>query len=253
MKKFGLTGYPLSHSFSVSYFSSRFENEHLDQLYSYQLFELKDISSLPALLKNERELIGLNVTIPHKVSVMNLLNELDESAIEAQAVNTICIFRDPDGNVLKTKGYNTDLTGFRESLLNLIGESRPEALLLGTGGASKAVSAVLRQLGIEFIQVSRFTGANTITYKDINEKIITEYPLVINTTSLGMYPEVMSKPILPYSRIGKNNILFDLVYNPPVSAFLNEGLKVGATIKNGYEMLTIQAEASWKIWQKELL
>ncbi len=243
MRQFGLIGYPLSHSFSPTYFKAKFEQENItDALYS--LYELQSIDELTSLLKSNSQLNGLNVTIPYKTSVIPFLDELDGTAKSVGAVNTIQITNG------KLTGYNTDVIGFKISLLNFIGEARPNALVLGTGGSSKAVTHVLNELNISYQQVSRTKQDNIICYDDLNEDIIAKYQLIINCTPLGKSPNVNIKPSLPYSALSAKHFLFDLNYNPELTAFLETGKQQGANIKNGYEMLTLQADAAWEIWNQ---
>jgi len=245
MKKYGLIGYPLSHSFSKKYFSEKFIKEAFDDSLVYENFELADLSELPDLINSHPNLIGLNVTIPYKEKVMSFLNEIDEVAMEIGAVNTIKITRDANGVFLK--GYNTDCIGFDTSLTTLLQPHHTGALILGTGGASKAVAYVLRNKNIPCRFVSRNPGSEDLSYSSLNSELLKQYPVIINTTPLGTYPD-LSRPPLPYNLLGPHNLLFDLVYNPPVTEFMNKGMEVGATVYNGYDMLVAQAEASWMIW-----
>lgn len=241
MLQFGLIGYPLSHSFSPTYFKAKFEQEYITNAI-YSLYELKAIDELPALLKSNPALKGLNVTIPYKTSVISFLDDLDATAKNVGAVNTISI---KNG---KLTGYNTDVIGFKISLLNFIKDARPFALVLGTGGSSKAVTYVLNELNISYQQVSRSNQNNLLCYNDLNAGIIETYKLIINCTPLGKSPNIDSKPSLPYSTLSVKHFLFDLNYNPAQTAFLEAGKQQGACIKNGYEMLTLQADAAWEIW-----
>lgn len=238
---YGLIGYPLTHSFSPAYFARKFEAEKIDA--SYEKFELKAISEFPALLSAHNDLKGLNVTIPYKQSVIPYLDELDDAAAEIGAVNCIYI-RDK-----RLKGYNTDVIGFERSLLPLLKPMHRKALVLGTGGSSLAVKYVLRKLGISFLSVSRKQNDNTTTYKALNDSIVAEHLLVINTTPLGMFPHVGTCPDLPYTSLTKDHLLYDLIYNPLETKFLSLGKAQGTTVKNGLEMLHLQAAASWDIWK----
>ena len=241
MRKFGLIGYPLSHSFSPTYFKAKFEQENItDAIYS--LYELKAIEEFPSWLKSNSLLHGLNVTIPYKTSVIPFLEELDTTAKGVGAVNTISI---QNGKLI---GYNTDVIGFKISLLNFIGDERPDALVLGTGGSSKAVAYVLNELNISYQQISRTKRSSFLCYDDLNDDVIKKHQLIINCTPLGKSPNVESKPLLPYPALSKKHFLFDLNYNPAQTAFLEAGKQHGASSKNGYEMLTLQADASWEIW-----
>jgi shikimate dehydrogenase len=245
MNLYALIGYPLTHSFSKKYFSDKFIKEGLSD-YSYELFEIKEASELPALIEKNPALKGLNVTIPHKEAVIPLLNELDSSAKEVGAVNVIRITADG-----YTIGYNSDYYGFKLSLLELIGDKRPSTLVLGTGGAAKAVKAALHNLGIHHLTVSRNREKADLSYADLDKEILDEYTLIINTTPLGTYPAVDTCPNIPYEYLSSKHILFDLVYNPAITLFLQKGLDAGAQIKNGLQMLHLQAEKAWEIWQQK--
>lgn len=240
-KQFGLIGYPLTHSFSPSYFNAKFKKEDIDALYS--AFPLETVQDFCDLIK-DNNFSGLNVTIPFKETIIPFLDEIDERASVIGAVNTIT-FRNG-----KTKGYNTDYIGFEKSLLQLIVDPKniTKALILGTGGAAKAVKYTLELLGIPYMMVSRDQG--DVTYEGISEEIFTKANLIINTTPLGMTPHIGSKPKLPYQWLNKKYFLYDLVYNPEKTIFLSEGLKKGCKIKNGYDMLILQAEQAWLIWNQ---
>ncbi len=248
MKKYGLTGFPLTHSFSKRYFTEKFETEKIDS--TYDNFEIDNISKFPEIIKNNPELIGLNVTIPYKEQVIPFLDELNDSAREIAAVNTVKIIRSDSGIILK--GFNTDTFGFETSLKPLLKEQHKKALILGTGGASKALKYVLKKLGVEFISASiEELKENEIRYNDIDEKIMSERLLIINATPLGTYPKTDTFPNIPYQFITEKHLLFDLVYNPEVTQFMTKGLQNGATVKNGYEMLLNQAIKSYEIWNEE--
>lgn len=248
MKKYGLIGFPLTHSFSKKFFTEKFETEKIDS--TYDNFEIDNISKFPEIIKNNPELIGLNVTIPYKEQVIPFLNELSDSAKEIGAVNTVKITRTASGIILK--GFNTDTFGFATSLKPLLKDHHKKALILGTGGASKALKYVLKKLGIEFISASiEELKENEIGYEEIDEKMITERLLIINATPLGTYPKVDTFPNIPYQFITEKHLLFDLVYNPEVTQFMAKGLQKGATVKNGYEMLLNQALKSYEIWNTE--
>lgn len=247
MKKYGLIGFPLTHSFSKRYFTEKFETEKIDS--TYENFEIDNISKFPGIINNNPELIGMNVTIPYKEQVIPFLNELNDAAKEIGAVNTVKIKRTDSGIFLK--GFNTDTYGFETSLKPLLKEHHKKALILGTGGASKALKYVLNKLGIEYISASiEELKENEIRYEEIDEKMIDERLLIINATPLGTYPKVDAYPNIPYEFITDKHLLFDLVYNPEVTVFLNNGLKKGAAIKNGYEMLLLQAIKSYEIWNE---
>lgn len=241
MRTFGLIGYPLVHSFSARHFAQKFAAEGIEEC-EYRLFEIENIEQLPGLLERTPGLCGFNVTIPYKQQVIPYLDSLSDGAAAIGAVNCVKV----EGGRLR--GYNTDALGFRNSLLELLGGERPAALVLGTGGASKAVCYVLRTLGMEYDLVSRRTGAGNITYADIDEKVMNSHKLIVNTTPLGTYPATESCPELPYAMIGPGHRLFDLVYNPPLTEFLRRGREQGARIMNGARMLFDQAEESWRIW-----
>jgi shikimate dehydrogenase len=243
MRLFGLIGYPLSHSFSRKYFTEKFEKEEITGC-SYELFPLKTIEGLRPLLEKNPELEGINVTIPYKKQV---LPYLDESHIPEGLAACNCI------NILNGKivGYNTDVTGFEKSFVPLLKTCHQRALVLGNGGATAAVVFVLKKLGIDFEIVSRERhGDSKFTYADINKKIISDSLLIINTTPLGMHPDTKSCPAIPYSYLTERHLLYDLVYNPSKTLFLQKGEERGATIKNGEEMLVLQAEESWRIWNE---
>ena len=239
---FGLIGFPLTHSYSPKYFNEKFYREGINA--DYRAFELTDILEFPSLLKDHPELKGLNVTIPYKQQVIPFLDGLSDAAMQINAVNCIDI---RDGKLI---GYNTDVVGFEKSLHPLLQPSHKKALILGTGGASKAVQYVLSKLNIEFLLVSRSKRQGTITYHDLDEEMIRENLLIINTTPLGMSPNTDSCPDIPYDAISKDHLLYDLIYNPEYTEFLNKGKAKGATIKSGEEMWHLQAEASWEIWNK---
>lgn len=247
MRHFGLIGYPLGHSFSATFFNSKFKEEGIDA--RYHNFPLEKISDFPSLLEQEPDLIGLNVTVPHKQEIIPYLDELSPTASQIQAVNTISIIR--KGNNLSLAGDNTDVAGFRSSLEKHLEPHHRSALVLGTGGSSKAIRQVLGQLGISFIQVSRTAGEDRISYEDVDEAMLGRASLIINTTPLGMHPHVDTFPPIPYKALGPSHLLFDLVYNPAKTSFLAKGETRGAMCVNGYEMLINQALASWKIWNNK--
>jgi shikimate dehydrogenase len=241
MRKFGLIGYPLGHSFSKKYFEAKFEKEGIKDCL-YDLYEIEDITLFPKIVKENPELIGMNVTIPYKEKVIPYLDQLDPACQKIGAVNTIQFLNG------KTIGHNTDVIGFEKSLLPLLKNHHQNALILGTGGAAKAVQFVLEKLNISFKYVSRKKAKEHLLYTDLNEEIIEKYTLIINTTPLGMFPKIDNLPNLPYQFISKKHLVYDLIYNPLETAFLQKAKAQGATIKNGLEMLQIQAEESWKIW-----
>ncbi len=245
MKKlYGLIGFPLSHSFSGKYFDDKFKREGITDC-EYRLFEIESIEKVRELFDRE-ELRGFNVTIPYKHEIIPFLDELDHSAEKVGAVNVVKIFSDG-----RRKGYNSDYYGFRTSLENWLPSEREwQALVLGTGGAARAVWAVLDDLSIPFLKVSRHKAKGDITYEDLikNHEIFKAYSLIINTTPLGMSPHTESRPQLPYDQLNADCYLFDLIYNPSITVFMTEGSKRGAKVKNGLEMLELQAEKSWEIW-----
>jgi len=245
MKRYGLLGYPLTHSFSKRYFTEKFEKENINS--TYQNFEIDTIKKFPEVLKANPQVVGFNVTIPYKEQIIPYLNDLNDSAREIKAVNTIKVSKKKDGIYLK--GFNTDTYGFEKSLKPLLKKHHKKALILGTGGASKALKYVLSKLGIEFISASiEELKENEIRYENIDEQIMADHLLIINATPLGTYPKVDSFPNIPYELITGNHLLFDLVYNPEISRFLEKGKNQGATIKNGYGMLLLQAKRSYEIW-----
>lgn len=241
--KYGLIGYPLSHSFSKKYFTEKFERDSITGRV-YELFPIEKITDLPLLLKEETDLQGLNVTIPYKEQVIPFLNEQSDVVKEIQACNCIAI---QDGKLI---GYNTDVLGFEKTLERKLLSSHQRALVLGTGGAAKAVNYVLKKKGIEYTEVSRNASGITITYDEIDQEILATHTLIINTTPLGMYPNVEEAPNIPYDLLTPQHYLYDLVYNPAKTKFLLEGERRGALIENGADMLVIQAEASWDIWNQ---
>lgn len=241
MRSFGLIGYPLTHSFSKKYFTAKFERAGIKD-HVYALYPLEQIQELDAVLASVPTLVGLNVTIPYKEQVVDFLDVLSPVVADIGACNCIHI---KGGQLI---GYNTDVIGFSKSLTPQLQPHHSKALVLGTGGAAKAVQATLRDIGIEYVQVSRRASANAISYADIDRSVIESHKLIINTTPLGMHPHTDGLPSIPYQFLDASNYLFDLVYNPVETRFLAEGMLRGATTKNGEDMLVIQAEASWDIW-----
>ncbi len=249
-KVFGLIGFPLSHSFSKSHFNNKFRNEHIPDS-RYQNFPLPNISQFQELISGQPSLAGLNVTMPYKEAVIPFLDELDPVAREVGAVNTITIKRG-DGTI-HLKGFNTDITGFEQALDLSAHNGYRNALVLGSGGASKAVVYVLKKLCDRVLIASRKkSGPEIISYSRIDESVLSEYHLIVNTTPLGTWPDVDTFPPIPFEFINENHYLFDLVYNPEVSKFLLLGQDRGARIRNGERMLYEQAEASWRIWNRPL-
>ncbi|MCU4165837.1 shikimate dehydrogenase family protein [Carboxylicivirga caseinilyticus] len=245
MKTFGLIGYPLAQSFSYKYFTSKFKNENIDA--RFLNFEIPTIEEFPSLIDHHPYIAGLSVTIPYKEKVIQYLNELDVTAEKVGAVNSIKItWKDKKPYF---KGYNTDLIGFKNSILPFIKDHHKKALVLGTGGAAKAVAHALEMLGLEYKYVSRKEDTdNLINYSSLTPDILDEYKVIVNSTPVGMYPNIDECPDIDYNCIGKNHLLFDLTYNPENTKFMQMGAKNGAATKNGLEMLHLQAEASWAIW-----
>jgi shikimate dehydrogenase len=245
MKQYGLVGYPLSHSFSKKFFTEFFSTGSIDA--EYLNFELENITQLPAKLLAHPNLVGFNITIPYKEAILPYLDGCDANAAAIRAVNTVKI--DRTGGKIKLTGFNTDLIGFRDSILPLLKPYHRKALVLGTGGASKAIVAVLNNLSIETILVSREAKiANSIAYSQLDKEMMDSHTIVVNTTPLGTYPKPEYFPEIPYQLLTDRHLLFDLVYNPAITQFLQKGADQGATIKNGLEMLELQAMAAWRIW-----
>lgn len=249
MKLYGLIGKSLVHSFSQKYFNEKFEKEKIENTY-YHLYPLNNIDEFNQLITDYSEVSGLNVTIPYKTSVIPFLDYIDDAAKEIGAVNTIRF--DRENSRLKLHGYNTDYLGFWESIEPLLKNYPKKALILGTGGSSKAVSYALKQANIDHLFVSRNPEyENTISYQSLNKGILDQYQIIINTTPLGMYPNVEQFPDIPYQFLSPKHILYDLIYNPEHTQFLKFGKAQGSILKNGLEMLKIQADYSWKIWNNK--
>jgi len=244
-KIYGLVGRNISYSFSVGYFTEKFTKAGLKN-YTYTNFDIPTIKQLPDVIRHTNGLKGLNVTIPYKEEVLPLLDSLSKNAKLIGAVNTIDISKKG-----KTKGYNTDHYGFKKALKPLLKEHHTKALILGTGGASKAVAFALRKLKIEYDFVSRTATDVIYAYEDLNINVFRDYQVIINTTPLGTFPNMNECPPLDYTLFTKNHIAFDLVYNPEETKFLRLAKENGATIKNGYKMLVHQAEKAWEIWNKK--
>ncbi len=247
MQKYGLIGYPLGHSFSKSYFNQKFEAEKIGA--TYVNFEISNIKYLKNVLKENPDLNGLNVTIPYKEQVIPYLDEIDEDAHLIGAVNVIKFTKGLFGKT-KLKGYNSDIIGFKRSIDPLLNKTHRKALILGTGGASKAVLQGLKQLGVGATLVSRKPKEFCITYEEITPQIMQQYTVIVNTTPLGMFPNVDACPNIPYDLLTPDHLLYDLLYNPDETLFMKKGKEHGATVKNGLEMLLLQAFAAWEIWQK---
>lgn len=242
---YGLIGYPLTHSFSKVFFNEKFEAENIPA--EYRNFEIADISQFREIILNYPALRGLNVTLPYKKAVIPFLDELDETARAVGAVNVIRFIREKGKLILK--GYNSDVTGFSESITPLLNDERKHALILGTGGASKAVEYALRKLGVTSEFVSRTPSGGQLGYGDLNAEVMARYKVIVNTTPLGMYPRVDACPDIPYELLTPSHLLYDLLYNPDETVFMKKGRRYGATVKNGLEMLLLQAFVAWDIWQ----
>ena len=241
MKWYGLLGKTLKHSFSKAYFANKFSLEHIDDC-RYENFELASINELPELLSSNPDIQGLNVTIPYKEEVLPFLAYKNEIVKEINACNCIKI---SEG---KLSGYNTDVIGFQQSLEKLLKSHHKSALILGTGGSAKAVRYALKTLGINYHNVSRTKTSSTITYEELDAEIMNSHQLVINTSPIGMYPNIQEAPAIPYQYVTPGHLLFDLTYNPEKTLFLKKGEEKGAAISNGSAMLILQAEESWRIW-----
>ena len=248
MDKYGLIGFPLGHSFSISYFNQRFQDEGIDAV--YENYEIPNIDALPEVLGSNPELKGLNVTIPYKEKVIPFL---DTIAPEARAIGAVNVIRVTHrGNKTELKGFNSDVIGFTKSIEPMLDKKwHQKALILGTGGASKAIDYGLRSLGLETVFVSRYERPNTIQYKTITPEIVKEYNVIVNCTPLGMYPKTEECPDLPYEAMDSHTILYDLIYNPDETLFMKRGAQYGANVKNGLEMLLLQAFASWEFWHEK--
>lgn len=245
-KLYGLLGYPLVHSFSQNYFNQKFESENIDA--EYINFEIPDVGMLMEVVAENENLNGLNVTIPYKEQVIPFLDEIDPAASEVGAVNVIKFIRGKDG--LRLKGYNSDIIGFTDSIKSLLMPHHQSALVLGTGGAAKAVSYSLRKLGLEVQLVSRRKSANTLVYEELTKNDLKTHKVIVNTTPLGMYPNVDTCPDIPYRYLTSQHLCYDLIYNPDETLFLKNSRLAGAQVKNGLEMLLLQAFASYSIWNQ---
>ena len=242
MKTFGLIGKNISYSFSRTYFTEKFKKENIDA--KYYNFDLEEINQFRDVIKEMPDLGGLNVTIPYKQEIITFLDDLAPEAREIGAVNTIQI----KGNRLI--GYNTDYIGFSESIKPLLKSHHNNALILGTGGASKAIAYALKKLGIEYKFVSRSSGKGKLGYDDLSEEVIKDHNIIINTTPVGTFPDVEEYPEFPVEYLTKNHLVYDLIYNPETTQLLALAKKQGATVKNGLKMLELQAESAWNIWNK---
>lgn len=243
--RFGLIGFPLSHSFSKRYFTEKFEEAGISDTHRYDLFEIENIDALPGIITETEGLRGLNVTIPHKLNVLPYLSEIDPAAARIGAVNVVKIEDDR-----RLKGYNSDYYGFRRSLEEFLAGNTPaNALVLGNGGAARAIRVALEDMGIPHKLVSRSAGDGLISYEEANT-LLQNHTLIINCTPLGTYPAVETAPPLDYDLLGTDHFLYDLVYNPEETLFMKKGKTQGAKTINGYQMLVYQAEKSWEIWNQ---
>lgn len=246
MPQLGLIGYPLSHSFSKKYFDEKFQKLNRTD-FSFSVFSMPNVTELPALIKQHPDLIGLSVTIPHKETVIPFLHEIDEEAKQIGAVNCLKV---KDG---KLKGYNTDVFGFKQSLRPFLDVNHTRALVFGTGGAAKAVAHVLKNLNIDVWFVTREKKEsipNSLTYSELTDGIVAACKLLVNTTPVGMHPNVNECPPLPYNAITPQHLAYDLTYNPAETLFLQKAKQQGALISNGYNMLCFQADKAWEIWNE---
>ena len=244
MEKYGLIGYPLGHSFSIGYFNEKFQNEGIDA--EYVNFEIPQINMLPEVIASNPDLVGLNVTIPYKEKVISYLDHVSPEARAIGAVNVIRIIHKGKNVILK--GYNSDVIGFTQSIEPRLETYHKKALILGTGGASKAINFGLKSLGLETVFVSRYERPGTIQYEKLTPEDIKEYNVIVNCTPCGMYPHTNKCPNLPYEAMDSHTLLYDLIYNPDETLFLYKGKQQGATVVNGLEMLLLQAFASWEFW-----
>ena len=245
MDKYGLIGYPLGHSFSISFHNQRFADEGINA--KYLNFEIPSIDDLPAVLGSNPELKGLNVTIPYKEKVIPFLDYVSPEARAIGAVNVIRVVH--EGKKISLRGYNSDVIGFTQSIEPMLEPYHKKALILGTGGASKAIAFGLKSLGLDSVFVSRYERPNTIQYERITPEVVKEYNVIVNCTPLGMFPKTEECPLLPYEALDERNILYDLIYNPDETLFMKKGAAQGAQVKNGLEMLLLQAFASWEFWE----
>lgn len=247
IRKFGLIGNPLSHSFSIEYFHQKFLSENITDCV-YENFQLKNLDNLRSLIYSDMSISGLNFTIPYKIEVLPYLDETDHSVKEVQAVNCVKIIR--TNNTLHLKGYNTDMPAFKGTLQPLLRHTNLKALVFGTGGAARAVCQALKELKIDYSQVSRREQTGLLRYTELDGRIIDSHKLIINATPVGMSPIENLCPPLPYEYLTSEHLLYDLIYNPEETLFLKKGTEAGSRIKNGLEMLQLQAELSWAIWHE---
>lgn len=242
MDKYGIIGYPLGHSFSRAFFTEKFQREHIDA--EYVNFEIASANMLPGIVQANPNLRGLNVTLPHKEAVIPMLNELSDEAKEIGAVNVI---RVRDGRL---KGFNSDIIGFVDSIRPILKPWHQHALVLGPGGASRAIRVGLQRLGIEWTYVSRTPAPGRLTYSELTPELMEHYQVIVNCSPVGMFPRVDACPDIPYQLLTGRHLLYDLVYNPQETLFLKRGAERGAAVKNGLEMLHLQALASWRFWNE---
>lgn len=242
---YGLIGFPLTHSFSMNYFNNMFESENIDA--EYVNFEIPEIGDLMEVISENPNLSGLNVTIPYKEQVIPYMSEMDSEAAQIGAVNVIKIIRDKNGDI-RLKGYNSDAMGFQNSIAPLINPKRNWALILGTGGASKAINRALINLGVEPVFVSRTPAEGQLSYSQLTPEVMESHRIIVNCTPLGMYPNVDRCPDIPYDLLTPDHLCYDLIYNPDVTTFMKKSRAYGAEVKNGLEMLLLQAFESWNIW-----
>ncbi len=247
MERYGLIGYPLAHSFSLGYFNEKFQNEGIDAV--YENFEIPQIEMLPEVIASHPDLCGLNVTIPYKEKVISYLDYVSSEARAIGAVNVIKVVHRGKETILK--GYNSDVIGFKQSIEPMLESFHKKALILGTGGASKAINYCLKSLGLETVFVSRYQRPGTIQYDKLTGDDVREYNVIVNCTPCGMYPHTNECPNLPYEAMDSHNLLYDLIYNPDETLFMHKGAKQGATVVNGLEMLLLQAFASWEFWHEK--
>lgn len=248
-RTYGLIGRVLGHSFSQNFFNQKFQSEKINA--QYRNFEILEIEDFPSVVATTPLLYGLNVTIPYKEQVIPYLDALDDDAAAIGAVNVIKVLRDDSGNISSLKGYNSDITGFTRSIQPLLKPWHKKALVLGTGGASKAVCLGLRKLGVEPQLVSRTAKPGRFTYADLSAEMMAEHTVIVNTTPLGMYPRVAECPDIPYDKLTERHLCYDLLYNPDTTLFMKKSAAYGAATKNGLEMLLLQAFASWEIWNRK--
>lgn len=250
MRKFGLIGYPLAHSFSQRYFTEKFARENITDC-NYENYPLMQIDQLPELIRNEPDLYGLNVTIPYKTAVLNYINKKESIIDQIGAVNVLKIYRSESSFILS--GFNSDVTGIRDSVIPYLNDRIKNVLILGTGGSSRAVTYTMKALGLNVTLVSREKKSGVLCYRDLTPDLIRNTDIIVNTTPLGMYPDISSMPDIDYTLLDEKHILFDLVYNPEYTSFLRKGKERGCHIITGLKMLYSQADRSWEIWNDPAL